>query len=369
MTAVAGVEAPEGGRLSSAIRPESDRMRFDFTLPANRGTYVTVYFPYGDFRSDRNAEVRMLDGESGQVLAAHPVRRLRNGGFFRFRASGRVSLEVQNFHRWEPGSGRLSGIFFDASDEAASGNSAEFLGVDEERPGLWRGRYGRSGWILPGEKREQLPQEIRAEQRHDRIRLTHRWPDGVRRFSYRKWPVLPDGGESGFSNVQIAFNSIPADRDPVMLDRLPGVPVGFINHRTTDREFALNKVADQYGGGTEIWRLEVPDAPRKHFYPRQPKAAWEGAVKTGKLVIRSENGIRIVEAAIPWEEIPEVKALMDAGRPVKFSFRANRAGGAPVELARNRSASYRGGMSFHPDWKPCYANEIEFSFETEEKRR
>ena len=62
------------------------------------------------------------------------------------------------------------------------------------------------------------------------------------------------------------------------------------------------------------------------------------------------------------------KALMDAGKPVKFSFRANRAGGAPVEFARGRSASYRGGMSFHPDWKPCYANEIEFAFEPKEER-
>ena len=112
----------------------------------------------------------------------------------------------------------------------------------------------------------------------------------------------------------------------------------------------------------------MPDAPRKHFYPRQPKAAWEGAVKDGRLAIRSENGVRIVEAAIPWTEMPEVKALMDAGKPVKFSFRANRAGGAPVEFARGRSASYRGGMSFHPDWKPCYANEIEFAFEPKEER-
>ena len=369
VTAAAGVEAPEGGRrLSSAIRPESDRMRFDFTLPADRGTLVTVYFPYGDFRADRNAEVRMLDSATGWVLAAHPVRRLREGGFFRFLASGKVSLEVQNFHRWEPGSGRLAGIFFDPAAEAASGNSARFLGVDEERPGLWRGRYGSSGWILPGENRRRLSDGIGAVQRHDRVRLTHRWPEGVRRFSYRKWAVLPDGSDGGFFNIQIAFNSIPADRDPVMLDRRPGVPAGFINRRTSDREFALNKVADRFGGGTEIWRLEVPDAPRKHFYPRQPKAAWEGAVKDGRLAIRSENGVRIVEAAIPWTEMPEVKALVDAGKPVKFSFRANRAGGAPVEFARGRSASYRGGMSFHPDWKPCYANEIEFAFEPKEER-
>ncbi len=369
VTAVAGAEDPESGRrLSSTIRPESDRMRFDFTLPAERGTYVTVYFPYGDFRADRNAEVRMLESATGRVLASHPVRRLRNGGFFRFLAAGKVSLEVQNFHRWEPGSGRMAGIFFDPAEEAVDENSARFLGVDEERPGLWKGRYGSSGWILPGEGKMQLASGIEAEQRNDRVLRTHTWPEGVRRFSYRKWPVLPDGGESGFSNVQIAFNSIPADRDPVMFDRRPGVPAGFINHRTTDREFALNKVAETFGGGTEIWQLEVPDAPRKHFYPRQPKAAWEGAVKDGKLLIHSdENNIRIVEAAIPWTKMPEVKALMDAGKPVKFTFRVNRAGGTPVEFARGRSASYRGGMSFHPDWKPCYANEIEFSFEPKEE--
>lgn len=56
------------------------------------------------------------------------------------------------------------------------------------------------------------------------------------------------------------------------------------------------------------------------------------------------------------------------GQAGEIFFRANRAGGAPVEFARGRSASYRGGMSFHPDWKPCYANEIEFAFEPKEER-
>jgi hypothetical protein len=32
---------------------------------------------------------------------------------------------------------------------------------------------------------------------------------------------------------------------------------------------------------------------------------------------------RIVECAMPWKEIPRVKALLEAGKGVKFSFRVN----------------------------------------------
>ena len=50
----------------------------------------------------------------------------------------------------------------------------------------------------------------------------------------------------------------------------------FVWYKTTDYEFALNKVADQYGGGTEIWRPWLPGMTYKHFYPRQPKSDGEG---------------------------------------------------------------------------------------------
>ena len=54
---------------------------------------------------------------------------------------------------------------------------------------------------------------------------------------------------------------------------------------------------------------------------------------------------------------------MEAGRPVKFSFRVNDNGGPSMEFGRDRAATRKGGSTFHPDWKTSYTNEIEFAFE------
>ena len=73
-----------------------------------------------------------------------------------------------------------------------------------------------------------------------------------------------------FDNVLLGFNAIPLEQKD-WLTNLSGRMPKFVRYKTTDYEYALNKVADQYGGGTEIWRLLAPGMPFKHFYPRQPK--------------------------------------------------------------------------------------------------
>lgn len=192
--------------------------------------------------------------------------------------------------------------------------------------------------------------------REDRTELT--WPAGVRRFSYRKDPDLPSG--NGTDNVQIAFNVLPPEEKP-WIPFPPGTMPGFMTYMDTDYEFALNQVAEVHGGGTEIWRLSAPGIPRKHYYPRQPKAPMDGGpVKDGKLAIRREGNTRIVEAAIPWSEIPRVKQRMDAGRTIKFTFRVNDNGGPALELAAGRSVSREGMPTFHNDWTNHWANELEF---------
>ena len=101
----------------------------------------------------------------------------------------------------------------------------------------------------------------------------------------------------------------------------------------------------------------------KHFYPRQPKSPGEGPAK-GQLKIRYERGTRIVECALPWSEIPDVKKLCDAGKPVKFSFRVNhQTRGLDMELPAGRSAAEGVSPSFHPNWAPHRPNELEFGFE------
>ncbi len=187
------------------------------------------------------------------------------------------------------------------------------------------------------------------------------WPEGVRRFSYRKNPDLPSG--IGTDNVQIAFNVIPLDKEP-WLPNPPGTMPRFMAYRCTDYEYALNHVAEQHGGGTEIWRLLAPGVPMKHFYPRQPKAQTDGGpVKAGRLATRRDGNMRIVEAAVPWAEIPDVKKRLDAGETIKFTFRINDNQGPALELASDRSASKENPLALHNQWMAHWANELEFAFE------
>ncbi|NJL31994.1 MAG: hypothetical protein HC898_10385, partial [Phycisphaerales bacterium] len=198
-------------------------------------------------------------------------------------------------------------------------------------------------------------------------RLSLHWPEHVRRFSYRRNPILPAGNRSpDFDNVQIAFNVLPEDRQGILctIHQLPGRPPGFIPGLCTDHEYALNHVAPEHGGGTEVWRLTHSTLPRKHFYPRQPVAPNEGSVIGAKMITVYHESLRITEAAIPWSEMPEVKRAIDSGQAIKFSYRVNHQGGGPtLELARKRSASRASAFAFHVDWAEHWANEIEFAAE------
>ena len=183
------------------------------------------------------------------------------------------------------------------------------------------------------------------------------WPAGVRRFSYRKDFDVPSG--NGKHNVQIAFNAIPPERK-AYLEYPAGTMPRFCAYFDTDYEFALNKVGEAYGGGTEIFCLQRPGMMRKHFFPRQPKAPIDGGPVKGeaKLIVQDN----VVECAIPWSELPEVKQRLAAGQTVKFSFRVNNGGGA-FELAAGRSVSKDNPLTFHNDWSTHWANEVEFGFE------
>ena len=182
---------------------------------------------------------------------------------------------------------------------------------------------------------------------------------------YRKRPTLPDGttGER-FDNILIAFNVLPIGEDG-MEAHSKGTMPRYIGYKCTDYEYALNTVAPEYGGGFEIWRMLVPGMPRKHFYPRQGKSFYDGAVKDGKLMTVRKGNTLYTECAIPWSEIPHVRQALDKGEKIKFSFRVNDDGApaACMELAKERSVSKKNSRAFHPDWKEHWANEVEFGFE------
>ena len=193
------------------------------------------------------------------------------------------------------------------------------------------------------------------------LRETFTWPTDVRRFSYRANPILPNGNAPNFDNVQLGFNILPAAAKKEYPE-VPGTYPGFINGPTTDYEYALNTVAAAYGGGTEVWRLETPQMPRKHFYPRQPASPADGPVPGARLVTSHIGATRVVECAIPWAEMPEVHAAMLANQPVKFSYRVNDdAGVGCLELARGRSVSKR-GRAFHCEWIEHWENQLAFGW-------
>ncbi|MEM6315120.1 MAG: hypothetical protein AAF743_13590, partial [Planctomycetota bacterium] len=168
-------------------------------------------------------------------------------------------------------------------------------------------------------------------------RVEHVWPEGVRRFSYRRTPRLP--GDKGADNVLIAFNVIPPDEKD-WLTHLPGQMPKFVTYKTTDYQYALHAVAEQFGGGTEVWRLEAPGMPRKHFYPRQPEHPLEGAVDDAELAVLHDGNTRIVELALPWSEIPHVRDALLSGATVKFSYRVNHNTKSPdMQLSGHRSVA------------------------------
>jgi hypothetical protein len=62
--------------------------------------------------------------------------------------------------------------------------------------------------------------------------------------------------------------------------------------------------------------------------------------------------------------LSQVKAAIDAGKTIKFSYRVNSKyqPGICMELSKNRSVAKING-SFHVDWTEHWANELEFAAE------
>jgi hypothetical protein len=339
----------------------------DLDLPTSSLQQVSFYFVDWDDNKNgrRKTTVQVQDAASGKVLARTMVSEFGPGTYAKFLLSGKVRVVFTSNVGYLSAS--LSGIFFDPASAPSDGQpgddaTAKFLGLDLTTAGNWSATYGHDGYLVIGAA-PHYPSYAQVTVPDVIDKTEHDWPAGVRRYSYRKSPDLPFGAKPAFDNVQIAFNVIPEDQKPAMIACPPGTMPGYVNYDDTDYEYALNPVAQDYGGGTEIWRCLVPGMVRKHFYPREPASPFDGPVSDGQLVVKQDGGYRIEEAAIPWSEIPLVKKALDAGGTIKFSYRVNAADGPSMELAEGRSVSKTNCYTFHPDYVSHWSNEVEFGFE------
>ena len=333
---------------------------FDLDLPEDWFVQTSLFFPA---REQNNIQVTVTDLITGKELLTQNIQNVWNGAYLSLDLSGKVRIRCSANGWWY--TVKVAGILFDKSGENPSKtNAARMVSKDFDTRGNWKGVYGQYGYYLSNIA-PLLPDGIKCSPvKYDDL-IALKWPENVRRYSYRKDPVLPDASMAEpTDNIQIAFNVIPIGQDG--MEAFPkGTMPRYTGYKCTDYEYALSTVAPEYGGGFEIWRMLVPDMPRKHFYPRQPKSPYDGAVKDGKLITCREGNTLYTECAIPWSEIPDVKKALDKGEKIKFSFRVNDDGarGGSMELAYQRSVSKRNSRAFHPDWKDHWANEVEFGFE------
>ena len=351
-------------RSYTAWSSVSKAFAVDLDLTADSFKQVAFYFvDWDDYKLGRRyVTIDVQDAATGKVLTKTSVSQYGPGEYVKLNLAGKVRVIFRG-QTFLPAS--LSGIFFDPATTTKAPNgaaSAVLAGTDIQTAGNWSATYGHDGYLVIGAP-PSYPSYAKVTVPDIAQKKEHAWPDGVRRYSYRRRPELPFGSNPNkFANVQIAFNVVPEDQKADMIPFAPGTMAGFLPHSDTDYEYALNKVADANGGGTEIWRCLVPGMPRKSDFPRQAASPFDGPVTNGQLVVKEDGNTRIVEAALPWSEIPLVQKAMQAGQPIKFSFRVNDDNGPSMELAEGRSVSKKNPYTFHPDWTEHWSNEVEFSF-------
>lgn len=349
------LQLPAGdGRIMHYLESSDNTNSFGIDLQLDALTQVAMYLP-----ALRVPNLVLEVYSNNRRLLQRNITNLWSGAWEVLQLQGKVRIVLHSNGWWY--TPKLAALMFDAPSAAKD----IFVKEDLDTRGNWRDVYGRMGHYIVGIP-SQLPDGVTLSLVNKEVKFPLIWPSGVRHYTYGKNPVTPDNSGLGYAydNVLLAFNVLPEGKDG-MLAYPPGTMPRYTGYKCTDYEYALNQVAPEYGGGTEIWRLLAPGLNRKHFFPRQPGSDGEGPVKNGQLVVRREGNTLITECAIPWSELPDVKAAIDKGLPVKISFRVNDNGapGSCMELAKERSVSKRNARAFHPDWKAHWANEVKFGAE------
>jgi len=114
----------------------------------------------------------------------------------------------------------------------------------------------------------------------------------------------------------------------------------------------------------EVWRLMAPGLARTNYLPTSPRAEKDqGFVPGAKLNVTREGNVWHYRAAIAWSELPLVKPLAMAGRPVKFSFLGKNDGKAAVSWSNASRSIARGGQEImHPTFELSWSPDTEWGF-------
>jgi len=114
---------------------------------------------------------------------------------------------------------------------------------------------------------------------------------------------------------------------------------------------------------SEVWRLYDPKMIyRHHAYPfNMPTQEYDqGLVPGATSVVKRDGSTWIYEAAIPWDQLWEVKP--QAGSRVRFAFYTRNDGGHGLEYTEGKSVSVRNLLTFHPMWEHKWSNDCEWGF-------
>lgn len=156
------------------------------------------------------------------------------------------------------------------------------------------------------------------------------------------WNEAPWAGDT----LQFGFDVLP-DHYHNMKPDTDRVPYGFHAMPDTDYEYAAYACLD---GRSELWRILAPDAPRTHYYPRQPRPKFgQAPVEGGQHVVKREGKITVYELAIPWSELKRWKPK--AGQTFGFTFRVNNNQKPSLVYGTEKSATKTNGLSLHPYWE------------------
>ena len=191
-------------RVAAAWATTLQSFAIDLKLPKGQPRRVALYLLDWIQPGQRGAVVEIIDNATGRSMARNFFTRLSYGKYVVYDLAGNIRIKISATN----GAGAaLSGIFFDPApaNAKAKGTSGKYLKTDEDTQGNWKGVYGADGYNVIGADAKyphyvtvDLPNVVNTEEFH--------WPQGVRRFSYRKNPQLPAGNFPRHDNVQIAFN-------------------------------------------------------------------------------------------------------------------------------------------------------------------